>query len=106
LSAAGNRKATWSGACGACARGSAGCAAAHARPAGHVLYSKNKTVHVKAEAREVFDVSGAGDTVIARSHHARVGAAAGAGDAHRQPRRRIKVAKLGTAVVTRKELFG
>ena len=34
-------------------------------PQGMSLYSKNKTVHVKAEAREVFDVSGAGYTVIA-----------------------------------------
>ena len=59
------------------------------------------------EAREVFDVSGAGDTVIAtlatmlasgvRLEQAmRIANRAGC----------IKVAKLGTAVVTRKELFG
>ena len=74
---------------------------------GMTLYSKNKPVHVKAEAREVFDVSGAGDTVIAtlatmlasgvRLEQAmRIANRAGG----------IKVAKLGTAVVTRKELFG
>ena len=74
---------------------------------GMSLYSKKKPLHVKAEAREVFDVSGAGDTVIAtlatmlaagvRLEQAmRIANRAGA----------IKVAKLGTAVVTRKELFG
>ncbi len=74
---------------------------------GMSLYSKRKPVHVKAEAREVFDVSGAGDTVIAalatmlasgvRLEQAmRIANRAGG----------IKVAKLGTAVVTHKELFG
>ena len=74
---------------------------------GMTLYSAKKPVHVKAEAREVFDVSGAGDTVIAtlatllasgvRLEQAmRIANRAGG----------IKVAKLGTAVVTRKELFG
>jgi rfaE bifunctional protein kinase chain/domain len=73
---------------------------------GMTLYSRNKPVHVKAEAREVFDVSGAGDTVIAtlatmlasgvRLEQAmRIANRAGG----------IKVAKLGTAVVTKKELF-
>jgi rfaE bifunctional protein kinase chain/domain len=74
--------------------------------AGMSLYSKKKPLHVKAEAREVYDVSGAGDTVIAtlatmlasgiRLEQAmRIANRAGG----------IKVAKLGTAVVTRKELF-
>jgi rfaE bifunctional protein kinase chain/domain len=73
---------------------------------GMTLFSKKRPVHVKAEAREVFDVSGAGDTVIAtlatmlasgvRLEQAmRIANRAGG----------IKVAKLGTAVVTRKELF-
>ncbi|HLX81892.1 MAG TPA: D-glycero-beta-D-manno-heptose-7-phosphate kinase [Burkholderiales bacterium] len=73
---------------------------------GMSLYSAKRPVHVKAEAREVFDVSGAGDTVIAtlatmlasgvRLEQAmRIANRAGG----------IKVAKLGTAVVTRKELF-
>src|SRR6185503_14631076 len=76
-------------------------------PEGMSLYTKRRPVHVKAEAREVFDVSGAGDTVIAtlatmlasglRLEQAmRIANRAGG----------IKVAKLGTAVVTRKELFG
>ena len=74
---------------------------------GMSLYTKKKPVHVKAEAREVYDVSGAGDTVIAalatmlasgvRLEQAmRIANRAGG----------IKVAKLGTAVVTRRELFG
>jgi rfaE bifunctional protein kinase chain/domain len=74
---------------------------------GMSLYTKRRPVHVKAESREVFDVSGAGDTVIAtlatmlasgvRLEQAmRIANRAGG----------IKVAKLGTAVVTRKELFG
>jgi rfaE bifunctional protein kinase chain/domain len=74
---------------------------------GMTLYSKNKPVHVKAEAREVFDVSGAGDTVIAT-----LGTMLAAGVRLEQAMRianragGIKVAKLGTAVVTRRELFG
>ena len=74
---------------------------------GMSLYSRKKPVHVKAEAREVFDVSGAGDTVIAT-----LGTMLASGVRLEQAMRianragGIKVAKLGTAVVTRKELFG
>jgi rfaE bifunctional protein kinase chain/domain len=74
---------------------------------GMSLYSKRRPVHVKAEAREVFDVSGAGDTVIAA-----LGTMLASGVRLEQAMRianragGIKVAKLGTAVVTRKELFG
>jgi D-glycero-beta-D-manno-heptose-7-phosphate kinase len=74
---------------------------------GMTLFSKKKPVHVKAEAREVFDVSGAGDTVIAT-----LATMLAAGVRLEQSMRianragGIKVAKLGTAVVTRKELFG
>jgi rfaE bifunctional protein kinase chain/domain len=74
---------------------------------GMSLYARGRPLHVRAEAREVFDVSGAGDTVIATlatmlasgvrlERAVRIANRAGA----------IKVAKLGTAVVTRKELFG
>ncbi|WP_341991210.1 D-glycero-beta-D-manno-heptose-7-phosphate kinase [Azorhizobium sp. AG788] len=68
------------------------------RQNGHVL-------HVPAEAREVFDVSGAGDTALAalavslaggQSLEASVGIANAAAA--------LAVAKLGTAVVTRAEL--
>jgi D-glycero-beta-D-manno-heptose-7-phosphate kinase len=74
---------------------------------GMTLYTKNKPVHAAAEAREVFDVSGAGDTVIAT-----LGTMLASGLRLEQAMRvanragGIKVAKLGTAVVTRKELFG
>jgi len=74
---------------------------------GMSLYTKRAPVHVKAEAREVFDVSGAGDTVIAT-----LGTMLASGVRLEQAMRianragGIKVAKLGTAVVTRRELFG
>ena len=74
---------------------------------GMKLYSEKRTIHVPADEREVYDVSGAGDTVIA---------ALGTMLASRVPLEQavrianraggIKVAKLGTAVVSRKELFG
>lgn len=66
---------------------------------------KKKSVHVQATAREVFDVTGAGDTVIsvftlalacgAKLHEAAVLANYAAG---------IVVAKSGTAVVTPQEI--
>jgi rfaE bifunctional protein kinase chain/domain len=74
---------------------------------GMTLYTKNRSVHAAAEAREVFDVSGAGDTVIAT-----LGTMLASGLRLEQAMRvanragGIKVAKLGTAVVTRRELFG
>jgi rfaE bifunctional protein kinase chain/domain len=74
---------------------------------GMTLYRDGRVLHVKAELREVYDVSGAGDTVIAA-----LGTMLAAGVAL-EPAVRIanraggiKVTKLGTAVVTRKELFG
>jgi rfaE bifunctional protein kinase chain/domain len=74
---------------------------------GMTLFTEGKAVHVPADEREVYDVSGAGDTVIAAlgtmlaagerlEHAVRIANRAGG----------IKVGKLGTAVVTRKELFG
>jgi rfaE bifunctional protein kinase chain/domain len=68
---------------------------------------KNKVVQVKAEKREVSDVTGAGDTVIAtlavmlaagESLESSVRAANRAGG--------IKVTKFGTAEVTLREIFG
>jgi len=73
---------------------------------GMVLFSR-KVVRVSAEKREVSDVTGAGDTVIAtlavmlaagQSLESAVRAANRAGG--------IKVTKFGTAEVTLKELFG
>jgi rfaE bifunctional protein kinase chain/domain len=74
---------------------------------GMTLFTARRAMHFKAEAREVFDVSGAGDTVIAA-----LGTMLAAGvrldQAVRIANRAagIVVGKLGTAVATRKELFG
>lgn len=73
---------------------------------GMTLFEDGKRLHVATEAREVSDVTGAGDTVIAT-----LGVALGSGarlpDAVRLANRAagIKVGKFGTAVVTPKELF-
>ena len=74
---------------------------------GMTLFRAGRKIHIKTEAREVFDVTGAGDTVIAALA---VLLAAGAGlDAAVRTANRaagIVVGKLGTAVATREELFG
>jgi D-glycero-beta-D-manno-heptose-7-phosphate kinase len=71
------------------------------------LFSKTKATTIPAQAREVFDVTGAGDTVIATLA---VMLAAGAGlepAVHLANRAAgIVVGKLGTATATREELFG
>ena len=74
---------------------------------GATLFTSREAMHVKAEAREVYDVSGAGDTVIA-TLGVMLGAGALVEDAVRVANRAagIVVGKLGTAVVTRQELFG
>ena len=73
---------------------------------GMTLFSKNKLLTVKAEAREVFDVTGAGDTVIA-TLAVMLAAGAGLEAAVRIANRAagIVVGKLGTAAATRAELF-
>ncbi|MGE5471072.1 MAG: D-glycero-beta-D-manno-heptose-7-phosphate kinase [Bacteroidota bacterium] len=72
---------------------------------GMTLFADNEIHHQPAQAREVFDVSGAGDTVIATLA---VMLAAGAGWAEAiriaNVAAGIVVGKLGTAVVTRDEL--
>ena len=74
---------------------------------GMTLYSADEVFSVAAQAREVFDVSGAGDTVVAimaaalaagQSIHDAVALANRAGS--------VVVGKLGTATVTPEELFG
>jgi rfaE bifunctional protein kinase chain/domain len=74
---------------------------------GMTLFTQNDKFHVPADAREVFDVSGAGDTVIA-TMAAMLGAGAGWNEAVQTANRAggIVVGKLGTATVTREELFG
>jgi rfaE bifunctional protein kinase chain/domain len=74
---------------------------------GMTLFQDDGRFHVAAQAREVFDVSGAGDTVIAT-----LAVALAAGMRMREAVRLanraggIVVGKLGTAVVSPKELFG
>jgi rfaE bifunctional protein kinase chain/domain len=73
---------------------------------GMSLYTADEVLHVHADAREVFDVSGAGDTVIA-TMAAMLGAGAPLDEALATANRAggIVVGKLGTATVTRDELF-
>jgi len=74
---------------------------------GMTLYRADDVFHVKAEAREVYDVSGAGDTVIA-ALGVMLAVGANMAEAVRVANRAagIVVGKLGTAVATREELFG
>ncbi len=74
---------------------------------GMTLFKANKTLSVEAEKREVSDVTGAGDTVIA-ALAVMLAAGAGLEAAVRLANRAagIVVGKLGTAAATRRELFG
>lgn len=74
---------------------------------GMTLYTDGAQYHTPAQAREVFDVSGAGDTVIA-TMACMLGAGAGWQEAVETANRAggIVVGKLGTATVTHEELFG
>lgn len=73
---------------------------------GMSLFAKDEVLHVHADAREVFDVSGAGDTVIA-TLATMLGTGAPLAEALVTANRAggIVVGKLGTATVTREELF-
>jgi len=73
---------------------------------GMTLFTADDKFHIPANAREVFDVSGAGDTVIA-TMAAMLGAGASWSEAVQTANRAggIVVGKLGTATVTREELF-
>ena len=73
---------------------------------GMTLFSKNRTRTIKAEARDVFDVTGAGDTVIA-ALGVMLAAGAALESAVRIANRAagIVVGKLGTAAATPEELF-
>jgi rfaE bifunctional protein kinase chain/domain len=74
---------------------------------GMTLFDKSGAMHVPAQAREVYDVSGAGDTVIA-ALAVMLASGASMAEAVRIANRAagIVVGKLGTAVATREELFG
>lgn len=74
---------------------------------GMTLFTDDEVVNFPTMAREVFDVSGAGDTVIATLATmlgAGLSMAEAVGIANRAGG--IVVGKLGTATVTREELFG
>lgn len=72
---------------------------------GMTLFSPEGTLHQPAVAREVFDVSGAGDTVIATLAAIRAAGASWAESIrYANLAAGIVVGKLGTAVVTREEL--
>lgn len=72
---------------------------------GMSLYRANEVLHEPTQTREVFDVSGAGDTVIA-TLAVMLASGAGMHDAMRVANRAagIVVGKLGTAVVSREEI--
>jgi D-glycero-beta-D-manno-heptose-7-phosphate kinase len=74
---------------------------------GMTLFDAEGDVHVQAQAREVFDVTGAGDTVIA-TLAALVAAGMSLRDAMPLANRAggIVVGKFGTATVSYEELFG
>ena len=73
---------------------------------GMTLYQTDDELHVPAQAREVFDVSGAGDTVLATLATA-IGSGADIHDAVKLANKAggIVVGKLGTAVIDPDELF-
>ncbi len=74
---------------------------------GMTLYRGGERLHEPTQAREVFDVSGAGDTVIATlAVMLARGAALEAAVRTANRAAGIVVGKLGTAVVQREELFG
>jgi D-glycero-beta-D-manno-heptose-7-phosphate kinase len=74
---------------------------------GMTLFTKGRAISIKAEAREVFDVTGAGDTVIA-TLAVMLAAGVGLEGAVRTANRAagIVVGKLGTATASYSELFG
>ena len=74
---------------------------------GMTLFRNGRRLHIKTEAREVFDVTGAGDTVIA-TLAVMLAAGMNLEAAVKMANRAagIVVGKLGTAVATHQELFG
>jgi D-glycero-beta-D-manno-heptose-7-phosphate kinase len=74
---------------------------------GMSLYTAEEVIHIPTVAREVYDVSGAGDTVIA-TLATMLGTGMPIAEAVAIANRAggIVVGKLGTATVTREELFG
>ncbi len=74
---------------------------------GMSLYDADGDLHVKAQAREVFDVTGAGDTVIATlASLVAAGMTLRQAMPHANRAGGIVVGKFGTATVSFEELFG
>jgi D-glycero-beta-D-manno-heptose-7-phosphate kinase len=74
---------------------------------GMSLYTAEEVIHIPTVAREVYDVSGAGDTVIATlATMLGTGMPIAKAVAIANRAGGIVVGKLGTATVTREELFG
>lgn len=73
---------------------------------GMSLYTDDGELHIPTQAKEVYDVSGAGDTVIATAA-VMLGAGMGLEEAVRTANRAagIVVGKLGTASITPQELW-
>lgn len=74
---------------------------------GMTLYTLSSTEHFRAEAKEVVDVSGAGETAIA-AYAAAIAKGAPSGDAARLANRAagLACAKFGTTVITGEAVFG
>ncbi len=74
---------------------------------GMTLYTRSDTLHVKAEPREVVDVSGAGEAALA-GYTAAIAKGHTPGEAVGYANRAagIAVGRFGTAVVTEAEVFG
>lgn len=74
---------------------------------GMTLFDERGHLHVPTQAREVFDVTGAGDTVIATlATMMAAGVKLRAAVAHANKAAGIVVSRFGTASVTYEELFG
>lgn len=72
---------------------------------GMSVIEKNKSTHIPTKAREIYDVSGAGDTVLATLATAlAVGASLGQAAELANITAGLAVAKIGTAVITKAEL--
>jgi D-glycero-beta-D-manno-heptose-7-phosphate kinase len=73
---------------------------------GMSLFDERGHLHVPTQAREVFDVTGAGDTVIATlAAMVAAGVKLRAAVAHANKAAGIVVSRFGTASVTYEELF-
>ncbi len=74
---------------------------------GMTLYTETGTVHIKSEAREVYDVSGAGDTAIAALAVAmEMGMPVERAAVFANKAAGVAVGHFGTAIVKKEDVFG